>query len=163
MCVCERERERCSFFSPIDILDGNSKGIMRVILGIAERYQPRSVKQRTENSKPTTPTGKKEPDVPRDHMTFLLQTDRNSMLKRSVSPDGMSRGGLSSFPSNSCSVPNMASLNVHAGGGAGDRMSTPRSGGGHRYEFFAPEISMPALSTFSSFFIGTLLQLTLIL
>ena len=94
-----------------DILDGNSKGIMRVILAVAERYQPRSVKQRSSSD---AKQYQRERDDARDHMTYTLHTDSN-VLKRSQSPEGTLRAGIGSSVTNSFSVPNMASMNVHAG------------------------------------------------
>lgn len=37
-------------------MEGNVKGVMKVILAVAERYQPKSVKPRSEPSKPTNHT-----------------------------------------------------------------------------------------------------------
>ena len=104
---------------------------MRVILAVAERYQPRSVKQRTGiDPKLFTPPNPK--DLDKDHMTYSLQTDRN-VLKRSQSPEGNIRGlNRSSVTTNSISVPNMACINVHTGGGASDKVGGARSGSGYR-------------------------------
>ena len=67
-------------------------------------------------------------------MTYTLHTESN-VLKRSQSPEGNLKG-LSNFTSqasNSCSVPNMVSMNVHAGAtppssGPSGKASVMRSG-----------------------------------
>lgn len=59
-------------------------------------------------------------------MTYTLHTDSN-ILKRSQSPEGRNAKGLfSATAANSFSVPNMASMNVHAGG----KVGVARSGSG---------------------------------
>ena len=52
--ACRGERhdghERCGHIPPspsLDLMEGNVKGVMKVILAIAERYQPKSVKPRS--------------------------------------------------------------------------------------------------------------------
>ena len=123
-----------------DILEGNSKGIMRVILALAERYQPRSVKQRSvSDPKPyivaqqhASPVHYNQRDhTPPDrfssawgggggdHMTSAAEHPP-PIASRTRSPDEIRprAQNLKSFSSlaaaNSFSVPNMASLNVHA-------------------------------------------------
>ncbi len=46
-----------------DILEGNSKGIMRVILAMAERYLPHTVKARATND-PKPPRASSDPKPP---------------------------------------------------------------------------------------------------
>lgn len=68
-------------------------------------------------------------------MTYKLHTEQEtSMLKRSQSPEGNLQG-MSSVAANSFSVPNMASVNVHAGmsSGAGGKAGVARSRSGYRY------------------------------
>ena len=116
-----------------DIMEGNSKGIMRVVLALAERYQPRSVKQRSvSDPKPYA--------IAQHHTRAHFQRDRTPPDRFSMRGDHMTSAGdrpppvaprtrspdeirpraqnLKSFSSlaaaNSFSVPNMASLNVHA-------------------------------------------------
>ena len=111
-----------------DILEGNSKGIMRVVLALAERYQPRSVKQRSVSDPKPYAVFQQQghahfnrdhtpPDrfSTRDHMT----PDRPPPIApRTRSPDEFRPRShnvmSSSLAANSFSVPNMASLNVHA-------------------------------------------------
>ncbi len=48
-----------------DILEGNAKGIMRVILAMAERYLPHTVKARANNdSRPPPPASDRMPSQP---------------------------------------------------------------------------------------------------
>ena len=125
-------------FSPsyihADILEGNSKGIMRVILALAERYQPRSVKQRSvSDPKPyvvsphhTSPAHYLRDRTPPDrfsaHMTSA-EYPPPPAAPRTRSPDEIRprTQNVKSFSSlaaaNSFSVPNMASLNVHGRSG----------------------------------------------
>lgn len=132
-CIYSVPNDPC--FVASDIIEGNSKGIMRVILAVAERYQPRSVKQRSSSDAKQFSAYQKEM---RDHMTYTLQTD-GDLLKRSQSPEATIRGGMSSaLTVNSYSVPNMVSMNVSAGGGSGGgggaaKMSVGRSGSGFKY------------------------------
>ncbi len=128
---------------------------MRIVLAVAERYQPRSVRQRSASDVKNFFAPGNQPLVidhqdggSRDHMTYSLHTERQ-VLKGSQSPEGNTSHRLSSsFASNSCSVPNMVSMNVHAGGGRGggvgggggvsNRVGVSRSGSGsgHRYVLF---------------------------
>lgn len=126
---------------------------MRVILALAERYQPRSVKQRVSGDTRQHPKDKdrdRDKEGIGDHMTYTLHTDSN-VLKRSQSPEGALKGmNFSLLPNNSCSVPNMVSMNVHAGGGGGGgggsgKVGVARSGSGYRY------VVLYLLSTVSSF------------
>ena len=135
---------------------------MRVILALAERYQPRSVKQRSvSDPKPyvvaqhhhSSPVHHNQRDhtppdrfssTPRgaggggDHMTFAGGERPPPIVPRTRSPDEIRprAQNLKSFSSltaaNSFSVPNMASLNVHAqhpsrSGGGGVPVPNPHS------------------------------------
>ena len=116
-CTCIHTHvHTCPHMSmPADILDGNSKGIMRVILAIAERYQPNSIKPRSlsDASRPCSTPYQSDRDVvggaTGDHMTYTLHTDSND-LKRSQSPEGNLRGISMGMAANSSSVPNMVSM-----------------------------------------------------
>ena len=98
-----------------DILEGNAKGIMRVILAIAERYQPRSVKPRS-GSDPKSAAQQqygyqvtKEGSPDRYHMTKAGSPDNHM---RAQSPDRLQRDrhDVSHLAANSISVPNVAAL-----------------------------------------------------
>lgn len=99
---------------------------MRVILAMAERYQPRSVKQRS-----SMDATKGSMHVSQGDMTRTVHMDR----KGSHSPEGILHGLTSSLAANSFSVPNMASMNVSSSGrgrgggvGGGGERGGPRPG-----------------------------------
>ena len=122
--------------SPPDILEGNAKGIMRVILAMAERYCPTTVKARSssdprpmtaqpqERSQPQPMTRARSPDrypirrSPEGHyMPQSSSPDKQQHPPRAGSPDRLqpvtkARGGFSVSPlaANSFSVPNIAGL-----------------------------------------------------
>ena len=52
----------------IDLLEGNVKGVMKVILALAERYQPKSVKPRQD-------TGRPDSGRPSNHTAPVTTTD----------------------------------------------------------------------------------------
>lgn len=105
-----------------DLLDGNVKGIMKVILAVAERYQPRSVKPRgPTNGSPGGPTNNGTPGIP--------TIGSNS-------------------PMNGLSGPQSASQTVHSSGSSGPANGPPASGGSPYGSPMGPGVgpSMPAIS-----------------
>ena len=156
-------------------MDGNSKGIMRVILAMAERYQPRSVKQRSvSDPKPYSVMQQQNrmhhqqrdhtpPDrLPhRDHMTPEYSPPTAPRTRsppngfRLQSHNVMSSNSLAA---NSFSVPNMASLNIHVRPAPAPPPSRPISGRksykhspvrlsqAHAQRYGPPQIGQGALS-----------------
>ena len=152
----------------IDILEGNSKGIMRVILALAERYQPRSVKQRSVSDPKPYPVIQHQGQVhsQREHNTQDQFSTREHVTPerpppvapRTRSPDDLqSRAhnlGSSLAAANSFSVPNMASFNVHARPGprlppkpaSGRRNFDQSANMPHTHGYGPPQIGQGALS-----------------
>ena len=85
-------------------MEGNSKGIMRVVLAIAERYQPRSVKPRSASDPKQAPSH----NAPRDHMSR-----GGYPINRAHSPDQIQHlrpSFQAPLAANSFSVPNMSAI-----------------------------------------------------
>ena len=132
---------------------------MRVILAMAERYQPRSVKQRSVSDPKPYAVVQQQSRMPyhRDHTppdrgSSYHMTPEHSppIAPRMRSPDGFrprSQNILSSsLAANSFSVPNMASLNVHARPAPAPVPAPPRSrpiSGRKSYEHSPVRVSQP--------------------
>ena len=98
---------------------------MRVILGIAERYQPRSVKQRSASD--PKPFSVSQQHLVRDYVTTSKQgnhvTDHVPVMRKH-SPDApLLAARKSNLVTNCFSVPNISNLNPHTQMGAGQSLS----------------------------------------
>ena len=97
---------------------------MRVVLGIAERYQPRSVKPRSASD--PKPFSVSQQNLSRDNTglnKYVSHMTDHVPVIRTHSPDAPFLAKKSNLTTNCFSVPNISSLNAHMNMGAGQSLS----------------------------------------